>query len=332
MQSATFYARGDSDTANNAWLNVINTNRTPVTELVFVATDGGDIDLEYNGGLPDPDTVVLVDGVEMTFTVEFSGTTPIVNSLLDVGGMNLQGLPIVVITTEDGQRLFFIMDADVTADVAGDIPNGALDLTAVDDTTDIILCFAEGSLIATPDGERPVETLRPGDKVLNRDGDAVDLLWVVTRHVGEAELARAPATRPIRIAAHAFGPGQPHSPLTVSPQHRILISDWRNELLFATEEVLVPAKFLLGDIASQVCPKGGVTYHHLLFANHEIVISNGLTTESYQPAQQALDGQGEATRQEFFDLLAPDQSRSLMQRSDAFYSLKSYEAPLLATG
>lgn len=72
MATNIFYARGDSSTANNASLNVANANAIPVTELVFDRTDGGDLVLDYNNGQPDPDTVVYVNGVEMTFTVEFS--------------------------------------------------------------------------------------------------------------------------------------------------------------------------------------------------------------------------------------------------------------------
>jgi len=44
----------------------------------------------------------------MQFTVEFSGTLPITQRLANVNGQNLQGEEIVVITTEDGQRYFFL--------------------------------------------------------------------------------------------------------------------------------------------------------------------------------------------------------------------------------
>lgn len=85
MISISFWARGDNSTAKNASINSLNTSQFRVTELTFVAVPGasepddpyGDIILDPNNGGVDPDTQVIINGIQMDFTVEFSGRLPI---------------------------------------------------------------------------------------------------------------------------------------------------------------------------------------------------------------------------------------------------------------
>jgi len=152
-------------------------------------------------------------------------------------------------------------------------------------------CFTTGVLIRTAGGERRVETLRPGDAVWTADGGPKPLLRLLSCAVGEAELAERPALRPILIRAGAFGPGRPARDLRVSPQHRILVSDWRAALNWGEEEVLVPARALVdgrGIVVDEAA--SSVTYHHLVFDRHEIVESEGLLSESYLPGALTLAG------------------------------------------
>ena len=50
--------------------------------------------------------------------------------------------------------------------------------TFVGDGPQVFNCFATGAMIATPDGERAIETFQPGDRVLTRDGRSVPVIWV----------------------------------------------------------------------------------------------------------------------------------------------------------
>ena len=115
--SFLFYARGDSSSANNASVNSQGTKTTPTTELVFdldpAAGANGDYILEYNGGASDPDTLMYVDGVATTFTVEFSGSLPVSNKLSNVNGFDLRGEAIVVVTDDTtGQRYYMLTNSD----------------------------------------------------------------------------------------------------------------------------------------------------------------------------------------------------------------------------
>lgn len=83
----------------------------------------------------------------------------------------------------------------------------------------------------------------------------------------------------------------------LSPNHRVLLTDWRAELLLGQSEVLVAVKYLENDhsiLQQNDCQK--VTYFHILFDQHQTVMSNGLETESLYPglvAMGALDDDAE---------------------------------------
>lgn len=139
-----------------------------------------------------------------------------------------------------------------------------------------------GTLIGTPEGEVPVETLRAGDLVLTQDSGPQPLRWIGRRTV----VAKGDHA-PIRIAAHTFGA---HRSVIVSPHQSILIRDSLSELLFGEPEVLVAAQHLLNVRNVTRLPGGLVTYLHLLLDEHQVVFSNGLPTESLLPGTQAIHG------------------------------------------
>lgn len=330
MATLSFYARGVNATANNAYVNVLNTNRVPVTELVFSQATSP-IALDYLNGAPDPDTELFINGVQMSFVVEFSGLLPDTNKFTNVNGLDLRGQKVAVIKASNGIQYVFLTDPDATFLTMLAFPNGATTLIAYTDGGDpLILCFAKGTWIATPFGERRVESLQPGDLVLNAEGEAVRLRWVAHRVMTREELARNPELRPIRIPADHFGPGLPNRALRVSPQHRIRLDGWQVELLFGTDRILVPAKHLLGGGITQPDDGRNVEYYHLLFDRHEIVLSNGLPSESYQPSQRAVDGLDALMREEFLQLFGREAQLHLLSRPDACPSLKSHEGRALA--
>ena len=153
----------------------------------------------------------------------------------------------------------------------------------------LTICVARGTLIETEDGAVPVENLRAGDMVKTVDGPAQPVRWIGCSSVSRAELGVDPSLRPIRIAAGAFGKGRPARELTVSPQHRILVNDWRAELFFGEQEVLVPAKGLVNETTIRIDHAAdGVDYFHVLFDRHEIMLTEGLPTESFHPGDYTL--------------------------------------------
>ena len=153
-----------------------------------------------------------------------------------------------------------------------------------------IVCFARGTRILTPAGERPVERLRVGDEVVTADNGVQTIRWIGSRRV-----ARSPALQPIRIAAGALGSGLPRRTLYVSPQHRLLLRSRVVARMTGSWEVLVAAKKLTGMPGIHPDDRSGyVRYFHILCDAHEIVFANGAPAETLLPGPMARRALGEA--------------------------------------
>ncbi len=190
---------------------------------------------------------------------------------------------------------------------------------------DIPVCFARGTLIETVAGPVPVEALMVGDLVITEDDGAQPIRWIGRRRV-EAKGAFAP----VRIARGALGNS---SDLIVSQQHRILLRDWRASLMFGESEVLVPARHLLNDTTIHLAPCGKVEYFHLLFDRHQILTSNGLSTESFHPGDVALGAITHAAKSEVLRLFPELGCQGWSSYGPVSRrSLRRYEAKALVTG
>lgn len=164
-------------------------------------------------------------------------------------------------------------------------------------------CFTRGTMIRTPDGDRPVETLTRGDLVDTADHGPQPVALVMSVVLTEPDLTHQPELRPIRIRAGALGAGQPAQDLLVSPQHRILVRSRIALRMFGTPEILVAAKQLLSIDGIEVdLSAREVEYFHVLFDRHEIVIANGAQAESLYTGPEGLKGIGKAALDEIHAL------------------------------
>lgn len=167
-----------------------------------------------------------------------------------------------------------------------------------------VICFTPGTLIATPDGPRPVETIRPGDRITTRDDGPQEVLWTGARRMSGARLYAMPHLRPVRILSGAMGEGRPEGDLIVSPDHRLLVRGPQARALFNQAEVLVAARDLIDGRA--VFIETGlreVTYVHLMTERHQIVWANGVECESFHPAAADLGMLDPAQRASLMDLM-----------------------------
>lgn len=191
-----------------------------------------------------------------------------------------------MVTLASGQTV--TLNADGTLEIVGDgdIEDFAFTYTVDGGTsTDVgfvnvssIPCFVAGTMILTPDGDIPVESLSPGDLVITQDEGAQPVRWI-----GQRTVAAIDNFAPIHIKGGTFGT---HNDLLISPQHRVLIHDGLAELLFGEAEVLVAAKDLVNDMSVTRRTGGTVKYVHILFDRHQVVYSEGLATESFLPGPQ----------------------------------------------
>lgn len=169
-----------------------------------------------------------------------------------------------------------------------------------------VICFTPGTLISTPAGQCPVEELCEGDKVRTRDGGSQEIQWIGSRRMTGARLFAMPRLRPILISAGALGIERPEQELLVSPEHRMLVRGPAARALFNTPEVLVAAKDLVnGSTITVDLSVREVNYIHILLPSHQVIWANGVETESFHPANAALESLGEQ-----------DQSRLLSRYPD----------------
>ncbi len=213
-------------------------------------------------------------------------------------------------------------------DAPGGAVTGSMTFTEIEQ---IIPCFTPGTRIATPKGERRVEDLEIGDKVITRDHGAQVIRWVGKRDMSALKLSENPHLQPVLIPQGALGKGLPERDMLVSPNHRVMISTPEVDLHFNQAEVLVPAKHLVeSGIAVQTICATGTSYIHFMFDNHEVVLSDGAWTESFQPGELALNGIDEAARAEIFELFPElEQPEGREAYGSARLSLKKHEARLL---
>jgi hypothetical protein len=286
----------------------------------------------YTADLSDPSVTIVTGQFQASSFFGPVAATFSVGTAVPSGFGTLSIVPSTGVFTFTINRAAIIAsgnDVVINFTITGVSGGGQSDTDSV--ILNILICVARGTLIATPRGLVPVEELQVGDLVLTHDGRAEEIRWIGTRHVSAADLARDPSLRPVRISAGAYGPDQPARDLTVSPQHRILLSGWRAELLFGEDTVLAPAKGLLDDRSVRIDRDADeVEYFHLLFDRHEIILTEGLPSESFYPGSYSVGELDTAARDELLRLF-PELDGDDSPIDPAGPGLRPWEARLLAT-
>ena len=118
--------------------------------------------------------------------------------------------------------------------------------------------------------------------------------------------------------------------MMVSRQHRMLFVGARAELLFGSDEVLVRAAHLVGLPGIEVADVDEVTYLHILFDCHEVVMADGAWSESFQPGDRTLGGIEAEQRAELLKIFPQlASSANIAQFESARTTLKAFEAKVL---
>ncbi len=181
-----------------------------------------------------------------------------------------------------------------------------------------IVCFTSGTLIETGTGPRLIEDLTPGDKVRCADGSFSPLRLIMRRDIDGFDLFQNPNLYPVRILAGALGAGIPSRDLLVSRQHRLLVRSAIADRMFGQSEVLVSAIRLTALPGIFVDEKvDQVSYFHLVFDDHEIVLAEGAPAESLLAGPQALASLEPDARAELLTLFPKIEQDKWTMRSAA---------------
>lgn len=191
-------------------------------------------------------------------------------------------------------------------------------------------CFAKGTLIDTPSGQRPIESLRAGDQVITSDAGPVSIRWIGSRRCSQSDPILHASIAPIEISPNSFGPGVPTRTLKVSPLHRILLKGPEAQLLFGEREVLCAAQFLVNGASILQSSATDVEYFHILLDQHHVIRADGCESETLYPGKQGLAGFGDKEREQIFSMFPNLRASPEAYGSAARLVLKAYETRLLS--
>ncbi|MEY8842475.1 Hint domain-containing protein, partial [Cribrihabitans sp. XS_ASV171] len=176
---------------------------------------------------------------------------------------------------QSGDGSLFIPYNKADFDLAADLP-GTVSTTFVGDdftATGNPVCFAAGTLIATPEGETTVETLKIGDLVTTADGRSVPVKWIGRQTVHKLF---TPAERftPVRVRAGALGDGLPHTDLVLTADHALILDG-----LAINAGALVNGTSIAWEPMDSLPER--VTYYHVETEDHDVILANGAPAETY---------------------------------------------------
>ena len=317
MDSFVIYGLS-GDPLSNATLSVLADYRVDITD------DDGSLEDPDQNGTVQFDTTGLPGTINSANLQVFEEYTGVVNgNPVEFNLIRFSGQDLIVVTS----------GTMATGDTITGITLVTFNGSAVDyNDLPTFICFTPGALIATPEGDRPVQKLEVGDLVTTKDNGAQPIRYIARRMFKGRELLAYPHLKPVVIRAGALGDDIPRRDLKVSPQHRMVISGWRAEMLFGEDEVMAPAIALVNDKMVRIAHGARhVEYIHLLFDSHQVIFAEGAATESLHPGETALDSMGAASRDELLEIY-PEFAHMGVETFGAAArpSLRAYEAVAIA--
>ncbi|MFK7939120.1 MAG: Hint domain-containing protein [Roseovarius sp.] len=177
----------------------------------------------------------------------------------------------------DDGSVYFVPDFGPIAGVQG----GTSSVQSFSGSQPPVPCFVSGTMIDTPDGSKPVETLVVGQYVTVYGHAPQPILWHGHRDIKRPALQRLTAGLPIELK---FNGGL--CKLKVSPQHAIYLDFPNGGMLVRAQQLLRLRR--LG--ARQMRGVRRLRYHHLLLPRHHLVRANGIWCESLYPGPRACAG------------------------------------------
>lgn len=130
--------------------------------------------------------------------------------------------------------------------------------------------YGQGTLIDTPQGERPIEALRLGERVLTVGGEALPIEWIGRRSYSGWSMLDNREIAPVCVRANAIADHVPKRDLWVSPCHGLLI-----------DAVLIPAQLLVNGISIvRSDAVWEIQYHHIELERHAVILAENAPTET----------------------------------------------------
>lgn len=124
-----------------------------------------------------------------------------------------------------------------------------------------------GCTILTIQGNKPIEDLVPGDRIITRSG-----LRVLSDITAQTEYFTA-----IRVASGTLGFNRPATNIKIAPQQDVMVRDWRAELLFDADMAVVPLERLCdGGYIAKDTDAAPHRVYRLQFDQQEVFYADGV--------------------------------------------------------
>ncbi|WP_438383556.1 Hint domain-containing protein [Asaia sp. BMEF1] len=136
----------------------------------------------------------------------------------------------------------------------------------------VVRCFARGTLIQVPGGQKTVEMIEVGDAVVTKKhgGDDIEkVVWVGKRVVEVGPTGE----RLVVVKADAFGAGRPFKDLRLTSEHCVLF-----------EGCFIPVRLLVNECSIYYDEPHTTTVYHIETEKHSVLSANGLEAESFLDA------------------------------------------------
>jgi hypothetical protein len=250
-------------------------------ETINFTGAGGTLEFDDTPGMKG-----TISGVVSGDRITLSDVTFDAHGSADLVGNN------VLNVTENG--VTYALQLDPTQDFTGDFFHLFADPTAgTDITEDNQPCFCRGTLIRTPRGQKRVEKLKIGDKVMTRSGVARPVKWIGRRSYASRFIMGRKDILPVCIKAGALGGNAPRRDLWISPLHAMYFERTYFERNYFDREaaapgaggfdgVLIEAKDLInGRSIVQAERVESLEYFHIELDTHDVIFAEGALSETF---------------------------------------------------
>ena len=242
--------------------------------LEFAGSTGDGVAFNFAGG------TLLLDAPS-GFTGVLTGFAP--DDTLVLRGVNASAVELIggtlEVTLNGGGSLDYGMAAiQANAGVTFEPdPAGGIDIGLLATGTGALACFAEGTRLLTAHGEVAVQSLRVGDLLPTLHGrQLARVRWIGHRRVACGRHPRPADVMPIRIRRGAFAEAVPRRDLLLSPDHAVFVRG-----ASGLADVLIPVRYLVNGRSIARIEMAEVTYWHVELDRHDVLLAEGLPTESY---------------------------------------------------
>lgn len=203
----------------------------------------------------------------------------------------------------DGSYTLYKGDTDASFPVYKKIMGGihlapgiTPDMFEYDSSNGTIVCYLAGTNILTRNGNVKIENLKVGDMVKTESGFH-SVTWIGSANVSVNQ--ESPhmdfSGFPVVVKKGAIGENIPNEDLYLTPEHSIFI-----------DGNLIPVRMLVNGISIKYIEMKNYTYYHFECAKHEIVVANGLKSESYlNTGNGAMFGKTDSQLKTWNDSAAP---------------------------